>query len=72
MPTFKLVGQPVHAWFPRERIVSMETAPGGLTTNVRALILTQKGEGLGTFEVEGRTEILGAALDAGKPTEVSQ
>lgn len=72
MPTFKIVGQPGVMWLPKERIVAMETAPGGLTTNVRAVLLTQKGEGVGVFEVEGRCEILGAALDNGTPTEVGQ
>lgn len=72
MPIFKIVGQPVHVWLPKERIVHMESAPGGLTTNLRAVLLTPKGEGLGTFEVEGRCELLGAAIDAGKPVEVGQ
>jgi hypothetical protein len=72
MPIFKVAGQPATLWFPRERLVSMESAPGGLTTHVRAVLLTLKGEALGTFEVEGRVEMLGAALDSGKPTEVGQ
>jgi hypothetical protein len=71
MPLFKIAGQPVTIWLPRERILHLETAPGGLTTNLRALLVTQKGEALGTFEVEGRCEILGAALDSGGPTEPS-
>lgn len=72
MPLFKMKGDPTQVWFPRERIVNMESAPGGLTTIVRAVLLTPKGEGLGTFEVEGLVEVLGAALDAGAPTEVGQ
>lgn len=70
MPLFKIARQPASIWLPRHRLVSMESAPGGLTTFVRAVILTEKGEGLGTFEVDGRIEMIGAALDAGKPTEV--
>lgn len=72
MPVFKIVGSPAVIWLPLSRVVSLESAPGGLTSNVRAVLLTNKGEALGTFEVEGRAEILGAALDAGKPTEVGQ
>jgi len=72
MPLFKINGQPCYFWLPRERIVHMESAPGGLATNLRALLLTPKGEALGTFEVEGRCEVLGPALDAGTPTEVGQ
>ncbi|MGH8899426.1 MAG: hypothetical protein ACRDZ4_20970 [Egibacteraceae bacterium] len=72
MPVFKIVGQPAVIWLPLARLVSMESAPGGLTTNVRALLATPKGEAIGTFEVEGRCEVLAAALDSGKPTEVGQ
>jgi len=72
MPMFKIAGQPATIWFPRERLVSMESAPGGLTTHVRAVLLTPKGEALGTFEVEGRVELLAAAVDGGKPTEIGQ
>lgn len=64
MPTFKIARQEAHVWLPAERIVHMETAPGGLTTNVRALVVTPKGEALATFEVEGRCEGHGAELDA--------
>lgn len=72
MPLFKIVGQPVSTWIPAHRLVNMESAPGGLTTILRAVLLTPKGEALGTFEVEGRVELHAAALDAGKPTEVGQ
>jgi hypothetical protein len=72
MPTFKISGQPANIWIPRERMIAMESAAGGLTTAVRFLALTPKGEGLATIEVEGRCEILGAAIDAGTPTEVGQ
>ena len=72
MPTFKIAGQPAHLWLPRARLICMESAPGGLTTTLRALLLTPKGEALGTFDVEGRCDLLGAALDAGAPTEVGQ
>lgn len=72
MPTFKLAKQPGHTWLPLGRLVNMESAPGGLTTIVRAVLAAPTGELLGTFEVEGRCDILGAALDAGKPTEVGQ
>lgn len=67
MPIFKVKDQPVQFWLPRGRIVHMEDAPGHLSTIVRAWIVTTKGEGLGTFEVEGRCETIGRALDAGAP-----
>ena len=72
MPTFKVSGQPASVWIPRERMVAMESAAGGLTTVVRFLALTPKGEQLASLEVEGRCEILGAAIEAGTPTEVGQ
>lgn len=70
MPTFKIKGQPAHVWLPVDRLVCLESAPGGLTTMVRAILLAPDGPKLGTFEVEGRCEILGAAIDSGRPTEV--
>lgn len=72
MPTFKIAGQPAHMWIPRERVLSMETSPSGITTNVRAILATKDGEKLGMFEVEGRCDMLGAAMDAGAPVEVGQ
>lgn len=72
MPTFKISGQPANVWIPRERLLHMESAAGGLSTFVRFLALTPKGEQLGTVEVEGRCEVLGAAVDSGTPTEVGQ
>ena len=72
MPLFKIAGAPTSTWLPASRIVNMETGPGGLTTVVRALLLTPKGEALGTFEVEGRVELHAAAIDSGKPVEVGQ
>ena len=70
MPLFKIAGQPVHVWFPKDRILSMETNTTLLTTNVRALLVTEKGPAVGTFEVEGRCDVLGAKLDRGEPVEV--
>lgn len=72
MPTFKIAGQSAHIWIPTERIVSMETAPGGLTTLVRAMLVSPQGAALGTLEVEGRCDVLGGALDRGTPVEVGQ
>lgn len=72
MPLFKIAGAPHQQWVPTSRIVNMETGPGGLTTIVRAVLLTPKGEALGTFEVEGRIEFHAAAIDSGKPVEVGQ
>lgn len=72
MPTFTDVQTGAELWFPVDRIIAMESAPGGLTTRVRALLVTEKGPALGTFEVRGRCATLGAAIDAGTPTEVGQ
>lgn len=73
MPTFKLHKKPAHVWIPLGRLVHMESGDGGLVTVLRAILVTPAGsEGLATFEVEGRCDVLGAALDAGKPTEVGQ
>lgn len=72
MPVFKMKDASTCFWLPRERVLHMEAAPGGLTTLVRAVVTTPKGDGIGTFEVEGRCELLGAALDAGVPTEIGQ
>lgn len=67
MPVFKIAGQPAYCWFPRERVIALETAPGGLTTNVRALVITDKGTAVGVFEVEGRCDVIGSALERGEP-----
>lgn len=72
MPTFTVTKSKERIWLPAARIVNMESAAGGLSTILRAILLTPQGEGLGTFEVDGRVETLGAALDSGKPVEVGQ
>jgi hypothetical protein len=72
MPTFTIAKTKERIWLPTSRIVNMESAAGGLSTIVRAVLLTPQGEGLGTFEVEGRVDTLGALLDSGKPVEVGQ
>lgn len=72
MPIFRDVQAKVDFWLPVDRVIHMQSAPGGLTTVVRAMLMTEKGPALGVFEVEGRCSVLGAAIDAGSPTEVGQ
>lgn len=72
MPTFTDAKTGAELWLPTDRIISMESAPGGLTTLVRALLVTDKGPAVGVFECRGRCATLGAAIDSGSPTEVGQ
>jgi len=74
MPLFKLSGQMKSVWVSVERIISMESGPGGLTTIVQVLAPTGGGTiGLASLEVEGRIEMLAAVLDGARSTaEVGQ
>ena len=71
MPTFRDAKTGAELWLPVDRIICMESAPGGLTTQVKALLVAEKGPVIGIFEAEGRCATLGAAVDAGNPTEVA-
>jgi len=72
MPVFTTKAEGMDFWIPAARLLKAEAAPGGLTTMVTFYIATPKGEAIATAEVLGRCSVIGAAIDAGEPTEVGQ
>lgn len=72
MPIFTDAKTGGELWLPADRILRMESGPGGLVTVVHALLMNEKGPVIGIFEAVGRCSTLGAAIDNGQPTEVGQ
>lgn len=74
MPTFTTVKEGSEFWLPEGRIAMIESGPGGLISIVHAILVDPKTAQnvIGKIEVQGRASTLGAAIDAGRPTEVGQ